>query len=84
MNNHSRHPQKRSTITIPYNKKTRKPLCLLRFKDLPFFSIKTDNALILYKFIPFIHVVSFVMTDRGVKTNIIYLQMCKNYEKRPS
>jgi len=34
--------------TIPYNKKTQKPLYFLRFKALLFFPIKTDNPLILY------------------------------------
>ena len=36
-------PYFRSTITIPYNKKTQKPLYFLRFRALPFFPIKTDN-----------------------------------------
>ena len=41
-------PYFRSTTNIPYNKKTQKPLYFPRFKALPFFSIRTDNSLILY------------------------------------
>jgi len=36
-----------STSYIP--KKTQKPLCLLRFRALLFFPVKTDNPLILHK-----------------------------------
>jgi len=41
-----------SIANIPYNKKTLKPLCLLRFKALLFFPVKTDNALILLWLFP--------------------------------
>ena len=48
-------PYFRTTINIPYNKKTQNPLYFPRFKALTFFSIKTDNALILYIFISLVY-----------------------------
>ncbi|MBA7565330.1 hypothetical protein ES708_07006 [subsurface metagenome] len=73
-----------ATINIPYKKKTQKPLCLLRFRALPFFLIKTDNALILYILISLVYAIFFAMiekmdsrvrgNDKGIKTNNIYLQ----------
>ena len=38
----------RTSIIIPYSKKTQKPLYYLRFRALLFFPIKTDNPPILY------------------------------------
>ena len=40
-----------------------KPLYLLRFRDLLFFPIKTDNPLILYILISLVYTVFFVMTE---------------------
>jgi hypothetical protein len=48
-------PYFRSTTGILYNKKTQKPLCLLRFRALLFFPIKTDNPLILSIFISLVY-----------------------------
>ena len=76
-------PYFRIITNIPYNKKTQKPLYLLRFKALLFFPIKTDNARILYIFISLVYAISFAMTDkmdsrvrgndRGIKTNNVLL-----------
>ena len=57
-------PYFRSITNISYNKKTQKPLYFLRFRALPFFSIKTDNALILYILISLIYAVFFAMTEK--------------------
>jgi len=57
-----------STTNILYNKKTQKPLCLLRFKNLTFFSIKTDNTLILYRSISLISAPFFAMTEESKLT----------------
>ena len=57
-------PYFRATINILYNKKTQKPLCLLRFRGLLFFPVKTDNPLILYIFISLVYAV-FAMTREG-------------------
>ena len=48
MNNHPRQPQE-----TQLQQQTQKPLYFLRFRDLPFFHIKTDNPLILFIYIFF-------------------------------
>ena len=73
-------PYFRTTTNIPYNKKTQKPLRFLRFKALTFFSIKTDNALILYKVILIIYAVSFAMAE-GVKLTIFTYKCVKTVKK---
>jgi len=57
-------PYFRSTNTILSNKKTQKPLYLLRFRTLLFFPIKTDNPLILSIFISLIYAVSFAIIEK--------------------
>ena len=47
-------PYFEATVNILYNKKTQKSLCLLRFRALLFFPLKTNNPLILYILIYFI------------------------------
>jgi hypothetical protein len=61
-------------------KKTQKPLYFLHFKALTFFSVKTDNALILYRFIYLIYTVSFVMTEE-LKLTIFTYKCAKTVKK---
>ena len=50
----------------------RKPLYYLRFRALLFFSIKTDNPLILSMLISLVYALFFVMAE-GVKLTVFYL-----------